>query len=99
MAHASAAGVASHILKILAFVLLLHGQIFAADDNSPRGKIRKSASVVEIVGEEWAKRFANMVDLNKNVGVPPNIEVEQWTADVITGRGPQLEKAIEVIVG
>jgi tricorn protease len=33
----------------------------------------------------------------ENVGVPPDIEVEQWPADVIAGRDPQLEKAIEVI--
>ncbi len=34
----------------------------------------------------------------ENVGVPPDIEVEQWPADVIAGRDPQLEKAIEVIL-
>jgi len=34
----------------------------------------------------------------ENVGVPPDIEVEQWPADIIAGRDPQLEKAIEVIV-
>jgi len=32
----------------------------------------------------------------ENVGVEPDIEVEQWPADVIEGRDPQLEKAIEV---
>ncbi len=32
----------------------------------------------------------------ENVGVPPDIEVEQWPADIIAGRDPQLEKAIEV---
>ncbi|MEM7349615.1 MAG: hypothetical protein AAF657_02340 [Acidobacteriota bacterium] len=32
----------------------------------------------------------------ENVGVPPDIEVEQWPADVIAGRDPQLEKAIEL---
>jgi len=32
----------------------------------------------------------------ENVGVAPDIEVEQWPADVIQGRDPQLEKAIEV---
>ncbi len=32
----------------------------------------------------------------ENVGVAPDIEVEQWPADVIKGRDPQLEKAIEV---
>jgi len=32
----------------------------------------------------------------ENVGVAPDIEVEQWPADVINGRDPQLEKAIEV---
>jgi tricorn protease len=30
------------------------------------------------------------------VGVAPDIEVEKWPADVIEGRDPQLEKAIEV---
>jgi tricorn protease len=34
----------------------------------------------------------------ENVGVPPDIEVEQTPADVITGRDPQLEKAIQVIM-
>jgi tricorn protease len=32
----------------------------------------------------------------ENVGVPPDIEVEQWPADIIQGKDPQLEKAIEV---
>jgi tricorn protease len=34
----------------------------------------------------------------ENVGVPPDIEVEQTPADVIAGRDPQLEKAIEVVL-
>jgi tricorn protease len=34
----------------------------------------------------------------ENVGVPPDIEVEQRPADVIAGRDPQLEKAIEVVL-
>jgi tricorn protease len=34
----------------------------------------------------------------ENVGVPPDIEVEQTPADVIAGRDPQLEKAIQVIL-
>jgi tricorn protease len=34
----------------------------------------------------------------ENEGVPPDIEVEQWPADVIAGRDPQLEKAIQVIM-
>jgi len=32
----------------------------------------------------------------ENVGVEPDIEVNQWPAEVIKGRDPQLEKAIEV---
>ena len=32
----------------------------------------------------------------ENVGVAPDIEVEQWPADIMQGRDPQLEKAIEV---
>jgi tricorn protease len=32
----------------------------------------------------------------ENVGIAPDIEVEQWPADIINGRDPQLEKAIEV---
>jgi tricorn protease len=32
----------------------------------------------------------------ENEGVPPDIEVEQTPADVIAGRDPQLEKAIQV---
>ena len=34
----------------------------------------------------------------ENEGVPPDIEVEQWPADLIAGRDPQLEKAIQVIM-
>ncbi len=34
----------------------------------------------------------------ENVGVPPDIEVEQMPADVIAGKDPQLEKAIEVVL-
>jgi tricorn protease len=34
----------------------------------------------------------------ENVGVPPDIEVEQRPADVIAGKDPQLEKAIEVVL-
>ena len=34
----------------------------------------------------------------ENVGVPPDIEVEQWPAEVIAGKDPQLQKAIEVIL-
>jgi tricorn protease len=32
----------------------------------------------------------------ENVGVPPDVEVEQMPADIIAGRDPQLEKAIEI---
>jgi tricorn protease len=34
----------------------------------------------------------------ENVGVPPDVEVEQRPKDVINGRDPQLEKAIEIIL-
>jgi tricorn protease len=34
----------------------------------------------------------------ENVGVPPDIEVEQLPAETVAGRDPQLEKAIEVIM-
>jgi tricorn protease len=34
----------------------------------------------------------------ENVGVPPDIEVEQTPSQVIAGHDPQLEKAIEVIL-
>jgi tricorn protease len=34
----------------------------------------------------------------ENVGVPPDIEVEQWPADVIAGRDPQLERAIQQVL-
>jgi tricorn protease len=34
----------------------------------------------------------------ENEGVPPDIEIEQTPADVIAGRDPQLEKAIEVVL-
>ncbi|MBL4655480.1 MAG: PD40 domain-containing protein [Bacteroidia bacterium] len=32
----------------------------------------------------------------ENVGVPPDIEVEQWPVEVIKGNDPQLQKAIEI---
>jgi tricorn protease len=32
----------------------------------------------------------------ENVGTPPDVEVEQWPVDVIKGRDPQLEKAIQI---
>jgi tricorn protease len=34
----------------------------------------------------------------ENEGVPPDIDVEQTPAEVIAGRDPQLEKAVEVIM-
>jgi tricorn protease len=34
----------------------------------------------------------------ENVGVPPDIEVEQTPGDVINGRDPQLERAIQVVM-
>ncbi len=34
----------------------------------------------------------------ENVGVPPDIEVEQWPADLIAGRDPQLERAIDIVM-
>ncbi|MGB5238221.1 MAG: PDZ domain-containing protein [Flavobacteriaceae bacterium] len=34
----------------------------------------------------------------ENEGVAPDIEVEQWPKEVIAGKDPQLEKAIEVIL-
>ena len=34
----------------------------------------------------------------ENEGVPPDVEVEQWPADVIAGKDPQLEKAIEIVL-
>jgi tricorn protease len=34
----------------------------------------------------------------ENEGVPPDVEVEQWPADVIAGKDPQLEKAIALIL-
>ena len=34
----------------------------------------------------------------ENVGVPPDVEVEQWPAEVADGHDPQLEKAIEIVM-
>ena len=34
----------------------------------------------------------------ENEGVPPDIEIEQWPADVAAGHDPQLEKAIQVVM-
>ena len=32
----------------------------------------------------------------ENEGVPPDVEVEQWPSEVMAGKDPQLEKAIEI---
>jgi tricorn protease len=34
----------------------------------------------------------------ENEGTPPDIEVEQWPAQVINGHDPQLEKAIQIVL-
>jgi tricorn protease len=34
----------------------------------------------------------------ENVGVPPDVDVEQTPAEVIAGKDPQLEKAIEIVL-
>jgi tricorn protease len=43
----------------------------------------------------WTEKEGFIVE---NVGVAPDIEVEQTPAEVIKGRDPQLEKAIEVVL-
>jgi tricorn protease len=34
----------------------------------------------------------------ENIGVPPDIEVEQTPAEVIAGHDPQLERAIQLVL-
>jgi tricorn protease len=34
----------------------------------------------------------------ENEGVPPDVEVEQLPADVLAGKDPQLDKAIEIVL-
>lgn len=34
----------------------------------------------------------------ENVGVPPDVEVEQWPAEVASGKDPQLDKAIALVM-
>jgi tricorn protease len=34
----------------------------------------------------------------ENIGTPPDVEVEQWPAQVIGGHDPQLEKAIQIVM-
>jgi tricorn protease len=34
----------------------------------------------------------------ENVGVPPDVEVEQLPAEVAAGRDPQLEKALDIVL-
>ncbi len=34
----------------------------------------------------------------ENVGTPPDVEVEQWPSEVMKGKDPQLEKAIEIVM-
>jgi len=33
-----------------------------------------------------------------SVGVPPDVEVEQWPAEVIASPDPQLNKAIDIVM-
>jgi tricorn protease len=33
----------------------------------------------------------------ENEGVPPDVEIEQWPAEVIAGKDPQLERAIQIV--
>jgi tricorn protease len=53
------------------------------------GSITAPNLAIWVPGEGWVV---------ENEGVPPDIEVEQTPADVIAGRDPQLEKAIEVVM-
>jgi tricorn protease len=53
------------------------------------GSITAPNLAIWVEGEGWVV---------ENEGVPPDIEVEQTPADVIAGRDPQLEKAIEVVL-
>ena len=41
----------------------------------------------------WDEKDGYIVE---NVGVKPDVEVEQWPAELINGKDPQLEKAIEI---
>jgi tricorn protease len=34
----------------------------------------------------------------ENEGVPPDVEVEQWPAEVLAGKDPQLERAIAIVL-
>jgi tricorn protease len=34
----------------------------------------------------------------ENVGVPPDVEVEQWPVDVESGKDPQLDRAIDIVL-
>ena len=43
----------------------------------------------------WTRRTGFTVE---NEGVPPDVEVEQTPKEVIAGRDPQLEKAIEIVL-
>jgi tricorn protease len=51
------------------------------------GSITAPNLAIWVPGEGWVV---------ENEGVPPDVEVEQTPADVIAGRDPQLEKAIDV---
>jgi len=43
----------------------------------------------------WTEEGGFIVE---NVGVPPDIEVEQWPSEVMDGRDPQLERAIQEVM-
>jgi tricorn protease len=53
------------------------------------GGITAPNLAIWVPGEGWVV---------ENEGVSPDIEVEQTPADVIAGRDPQLEKAIDVVM-
>ena len=63
-----------------------HPRLSGADGRRPRSPPRTWPS-----GREEAL-------VVENEGVPPDVEVEQWPADVIAGNDPQLEKAIEIVL-
>ena len=63
----------------------------------PEGKylfFLASTDAGPVINSNWTKEGF----IVENVGVEPDVEVEQWPADVIQGKDPQLEEAIRIVM-
>ena len=64
----------------------------AVDDWQRAVELAKASSfhAVDVRSQEQLERAV------ENVGVSPDVEVVEWPKDILAGRDPQLEKAVEI---